>query len=220
MRKPYILWSGVGSILVFFYFINQEGRLIMETKLFDILVYNRSAEEFNEYWNKKYGKILETHYSGDELKEKIAICKEANRPATNWKFQNVIGYISIFAHGYSLFSKLSIDVREKKYIEGKPDIRYDPSTFFGLYVKEEITSEQIIDEFNDLLQCSIKERLPKRYVDLEAWNNTAKLIDWHELFYPKQEETEEDNRSKEEKIRERYELLFGTDVQMPPDVDF
>ena len=41
----------------------------------------------------------------------------------------------------------------------------------------------------------------------------------HALFY-KEEEKQEDNRSIEEKIRERYELLFGTDVKMPSDVDF
>lgn len=176
----------------------------METKLFDILVYNRSAEEFNEYWNMKYRKFLSQHYSGDELKEKISICKDANRPATNWKFQNVIGYISIMKHGYTLFATLSIDVRQKKYIDGRPDIRYDPSTFFSLYVKEQMTSEQILDEFNSLLQKSIKERLPKRYIDLEAWNNTSKLIDWHELFYPKSEEDEETNKTPEEVIIERY----------------
>lgn len=159
----------------------------METKLFDILVYNRSVEEFNKYWDDKYRKLLGQHYSGDELNEKITICKEANRPATNWKFQNVIGYISIFMHGYSLFATLSIDVREKKYIDGKPDIRYDPSTFFSLYVKEEMTSEQILKEFNGLLHCSIKERLSKHYIDLEAWDNIAELIDWHSLFYPGRE---------------------------------
>lgn len=70
----------------------------MEMKLFDILVYNRSEEKFNKYWDEKYEKILVKHYSGDELKEKISICKDANKPSTNWMFQNVIGYISIFMY--------------------------------------------------------------------------------------------------------------------------
>lgn len=192
----------------------------MEMKLFDILVYNRSMEDFNKYREKKYGKLLEPYYSGDELKERIDICKEANRPTTNWKFQNVIGYISIFKHGYSLFATLSVDVRKKKYIEGRPDIRYDPSTFFSLYVKKDMTSEQILEEFNDLLHRSIKERLHKRYIDLEAWNNTANLIDWHELFYPEIEDIDEENKSEEEKIRERYKSVYGIEVHEPPSADF
>lgn len=191
----------------------------METKLCDILVYNRSVEEFNDYWDRKYEKLLSPLYSGEELKEKIALCKDVNRSATNWKFQNVIGYISIMKHGYSLFATLSIDVRQKKYIEGRPDIRYDPSTFFSLYVKEKMTSEQILEEFNGLLHRSIKERLPKRYIDLEAWNNISTLIDWHELFYPKNEEQEECTKSKEEIIRERYMSLWDG-IKMPPDIDF
>lgn len=186
----------------------------MEMKLFDILVYNRSEEKFNKYWDEKYEKILVKHYSGDELKEKIRICKDANKPNTNWMFQNVIGYISIFKHGYYFFATLSIDVRKKKYIEGKSDIRYDPSTFFGLYVNEHMTSEQILNRFNSLLHRSIKERLQNRYVDLETWNNISKWIDWHEVFYPENEKKENINKTLEEVIRERY--LNKEQIDEPP----
>lgn len=199
----------------------QEARLIMETKLIDIQVYNRSIEEFNKYWNQKLSKLYRrADMTDDEWERYLPLIKELNKPATNWKFQNVIGYISIFKHGYSLFATLSIDIRKKKYIEGRPDIRYNPSTFFSLYVKEEMTSEQIRDKFNDLLHQSIKERLPKRYIDLEAWDNMNKLVDWHKVFYPQNEENEKDNRSEEDIIRERYALL-GQSIEMPTlTVDF
>lgn len=96
--------------------------------------------------------------------------------------KDIVGYISISSHGYSLFATLSIDYRE--HIEGKINITYDPATFFSFYVKENMSSEEVWKEFNNLLLVSMQERLIGKRVDLEAWNNISKLIDWHCFFYP------------------------------------
>lgn len=190
----------------------------METKLFDILVYNRSVEEFNKYWDEKFS-ICRHDESDEEWNEKLGMYKLGIGRCSRW-MNSVIGYIHVYQSGIDLITTLSIDCRGKKYIEGRPDIHYDPSTFTRTRTNKNMTSQEILNQFNADLLEGCKRRLRGRYIDLEAWNNTTKLIDWHELFYPKEEEKQEDNRSIEEKIRERYELLFGTDVKMPSDVDF
>ena len=56
-------------------------------------------------------------------------------------------------------------------------------------------------------------------IDLEAWNNTAKLIDWHELFYPQKDADEEENKSEEERILEDYKYLDYSEMTLPT-IDF
>lgn len=201
-----------------FYFINQEERLIMETKLFEILVYNRSVEAFNKYWNNKVG-IYRRDESDEEWVKKAYIYKSCSGRCARW-MNSIIGYIHVYQSGIDLITTLSIDYREKKYLEGAPDIHYDPSTFTRTRTNKNMTSQEILNQFNADLIEGCNERLKGRYIDLEAWNNTAKFIDWHELFYPKEEEIEEENKSEEEKIREKYKLLFGTGIPVPHKADF
>lgn len=193
----------------------------METKLFDILVYNRSVEEFNKYWDNKVG-IYRRDEPDEEWVEKSYTYKLCIGRCTRW-MNSIIGYIHIYQSGIDLITTLSIDCREKKYLEGTFDIHYDPSTFTRTRTKKDMTSQEILNQFNADLIEGCNERLKGRYIDLEAWNNTSKLIDWHELFYPKKEEIEEKNISQEEKIekiREKYRLMFGTGTPVPPKADF
>lgn len=50
-----------------------------------------------------------------------------------------------------------------------------------------MSSEEIITKFRAGLMETIQERLKGRYVDMEAFDNISKLIDWHKLYYSDEE---------------------------------
>lgn len=186
----------------------------MDKRLCDILVYNRSAEEFNDYWNKKVARYRRDE-TDDEWIEKSYIYKSCiGRKA---RFSNsVIGHIHVFqSGGIDLITKLSIDCREKKYLEGAPDIHFDPSTFTRTRTNKNMSSEEILKQFNKDLLEGCKRRLKGRYIDLEPWNNFSKLIDWHEFFYPKSEENEEKGICDEESIMKQYSEYEMNGLKQP-----
>lgn len=160
----------------------------MNKLLFEILVYNRSIDEFNRYWEKKIGK-LRRNETDEEWKDKKVIYKELYHRPTRWK-NSIIGYINIYISGNDLITTLSIDTRSKKRLEGVSDIHVDPSTFTRTRTDSSMSSTDILEHFNSDLVDGCNKRLKGRFVDLEAWNNTSKYIDWHELFYPKRDKNE------------------------------
>lgn len=192
----------------------------METKLFEILVYNRSPKEFNQYWENQINKYRREE-SDIEWKSKFEIYKHIKGRKTRW-YNSVIGYISIVQSNIDLITMLSIDVREKKYLEGNSDIYYDPSTFSRTRTNKNMASNEILESFNTDLESACKHRLKNRYIDFEAWHNFSTHIDWHQLFYPQAGETYEDmndNISDEERIM-REHLPFDGKIQTMPDETF
>lgn len=159
----------------------------MEEKLFDIPVYICPQDEFDKYWDEHYKKMFTKEWiSETEQKEFVSTLREINHKKTAWKYQTIIGYIEIYKHAYDLIATLSIDIRQRKIKGGRPDIYYDPFTFYKLYVKSDMTSSEIISQFRNGLEETIEERLKGRYVDLEAFDNISKFIDWRKMIYPKE----------------------------------
>lgn len=72
-------------------------------------------------------------------------------------------------------------------MEGAPDIFIDPSTFTRTRTYSNMSSTDILERFNSDLLDECKKRLKGHFVDFEAWSNTSKYIDWHELFYSKRD---------------------------------
>lgn len=161
----------------------------MEEKLCEIPIYICSQEEYAKYWDAHYRKLFPIRNRAQkEYDEMIESFKEINHKKTAWYHNAIIGYISIYKHGESLFATLSYDQRKRKIKGGRPDIHYDPITFYSIsYISQEMSSEEIITKFRAGLMETIQERLKGRYVDMEAFDNISKLIDWHKLYYPDEE---------------------------------
>lgn len=156
----------------------------MEEKIFDIPVYICPQDEFNIYWDNHCRKLIAKDWiSETEQKEIVSIFRKSNHKKTAWKYQAVIGYIEIYKHGCNLIATLSMDVRERKVKGGRADIYYDPSTFYKMYFKKDMTSLQIITQFKLGLEETIKERLNGRYVDMESFDNISEYIDWHKMLF-------------------------------------
>lgn len=153
----------------------------MDIKLFDISVYNRPLDEFNKYWNDKV-KQYRGSETDKEWEKKEYIYKEYIGRYTH-PLNSIIGYIHVWQSGtIDLITTLSIDCREKKRLDGTPDILYDPCTFTRTRTRNGMTSEEILNKFNSDLMVGCMERLPGRYIDLEAWNNMSRLVNWADLF--------------------------------------
>ena len=153
----------------------------MDIKLFDIAVYNRPLEEFNKYWNGKVEKNRRSE-TDEEWERMKYIYKECIGRCTH-PLNSIIGYIHVWqSGGIDLITTLSIDCRDRKRLDGVPDILYDPSTFTRTRTRKGMTSEEILNQFNRDLLEGCNERLKGRYIDLEAWNNMSRLVDWADLF--------------------------------------
>lgn len=188
---------------------------MMEEKICDIPVYICSLEEYNKYWNDYYERnFRRTDESEEEwLKRRIEFKQIGHRKVT-WMYQAIIGYIGVYIHGIDLFTTLSIDVRERKIKGGRPNIYYDPSTFFRIRVSRNMTSKEVMDEFKACLKEVSKERLKNRYIDVEPFYNICKLIDWHEVFYS--DDKLEKKRTKTEKLMEMYGIQKLTELPEVP----
>lgn len=160
----------------------------MEEKLCEIPIYICPHEEYSQYWDNHYRQSFPVRErTQKEYDEMITTIKETHHMKTAWYHNAIIGYISVCKHGYDLFTTLSYDIRSKKVKGGYPDIYYDPSTFYKIYVSRKMSSEEIITKFRAGLMETIQERLKGRYVDMEAFDNISKLIDWHKLYYSDEE---------------------------------
>lgn len=156
----------------------------MEEKIYDIPVYICPWEEFNNYWNDYYEKnFRRIDESEEEWIKRRAEFKQISHRRTTWKYQAIIGYISVYIHGIDLFTTLSIDARKRKIKGGRPDIYYGTSTFFSIRVRKNMSSEEIMNEFKLNIKEVSKGRLKNRYIDIEPFYNICKYIDWHEVFY-------------------------------------
>lgn len=176
----------------------------MDIKLFDIMVFNRSIEEFNQYWDRKIEKNRRDE-TDDEWENKSWIYKDLIGRNTR-PLNSVVGYIHIYlSGGIDLITTLDIDCRERMRLDGAPDIRYDPSTFTRTRTNEHMSSKEILDTFNKDLLNGCNERLKRRYIDLEAWNNFSKSVDWHEVIYSCEEQKTEKNTIEE--IQARYKMM-------------
>lgn len=153
----------------------------MDLKLYDIMVFNRSLKKFNEYWDKKV-EICRRQETDEEWQKISSVYKECIGRNTH-PLNSVIGYIHVYkSGGIDLITTLSIDTRERKRLDGVPDIIYDPSTFTRTRIEKGMSSEEILGKFNRDLLTRCNERLPGRYIDLEGWNNMSRLVDWADLF--------------------------------------
>lgn len=175
--------------------------LNLDIKLFDIMVFNRSIEEFNEYWDKRVERNRREETDA-EWENKSWIYKDLIGRNTR-PLNSIVGYIHVYQSGeIDLITTLDIDCRERMRLDGAPDIRYDPSTFTRTRTNKYMSSKEILDTFNKDLLNGCNERLKRRYVDLEAWNNFSKIVDWHEVFCPHKEEEKKEETV--EDIRARY----------------
>ncbi len=183
----------------------------MEEKICDIPVYICSLEKFNKYWNDYYERnFRRTEETEEEWLRRRAIFKQIGHRKVTWMYQAIIGYIGVYIHGIDLVTTLSIDIRERKIKGGRPDIYYDPSTFFKIRVSRDMTSEDVINEFKLDMKEMSKERLKNRYIDVEPFYNICRYIDWHEVFYSEnkvgEKETEVEKIMKMNKFVELPEL--------------
>lgn len=154
----------------------------MIEKIFDIMIFNRPKEQFSEYWEKvvdSYCAMASEEYS----EANRDIIKDMLGRNTKW-MNSVIGYIHIYKSGADLITQRSMDIRQRKRLEGVPDIRYIPSTFTRTTVRKTMSSQEIIQCFNSDLRTACKKQLKGRYIDWTSWDNVSKYIDWHKLFFP------------------------------------
>lgn len=160
----------------------------MKEKLFDIPIYVCPLEEYNSYWEKYYSKqYRRKEDSNFEWKNKLNIIKQIEHRRTAWMYQAIIGYIGVYKQGTDLLTTLSIDIRKRKVKGGRPDIYYDPSTFFRIRIEKDMTSEEIMDKFMSCIDAKKNTRLKNRYIDIEPFCNFCKYIDWHKVFYPEED---------------------------------
>lgn len=181
---------------------------MMEEKLCDIPVYICSLDEYNKYWNDYYEKhFRRVGESEKEWLKRRTEFKQIGHRKVAWMYQAIIGYVGVYIHGIDLFTTLSVDVRERKIKGGRPNIYYDPSTFFRVRVSRNMTSEEVMEEFKKCMNEVSKERLKNRYIDVEPFYNMCKYIDWHEVFYSddKSQKKKMDDE-KAEKMRKFLEL--------------
>lgn len=160
----------------------------MEEKLFDILVFNRSEDKFRSYWKEKVMRYRKKESDEEWEKQYPKLINCFGKP-TRW-MNSVIGYISIYKNDMDIFTTLSIDIRNKKFLEGKPDIYYDNCTFTRFRTNKNMDSKTILDGFNKDLIDITKKELKGRYIDLEAWRNFSKYINWYDVFYSHEEKKE------------------------------
>lgn len=194
----------------------------MMEKICDIPVYICSLEEYNKYWNDYYERnFRRIGESEKEWLKRRAVFKQIDHRRVTWMYQAIIGYIGVYIHGIDLFTTLSIDVRERKIKGGRPDIYYDPSTFFSIRVSRNMTSKEVMDEFKKCMKEMSKERLKNRYIDVDPFYNMCKYIDWHEVFYSederKEKKVEDEKMDKMSKFLELHQLptlnnMFGDKI--------
>ena len=154
----------------------------MNEKIFDIIIFNRSKEEFKEYWEKVIDSYCQTA-SEEFVETNREMLKDTLGRNTRW-MNSVIGYIHIYKSGTDLITQRSIDVRQRKRLEGVPDIRYVPSTFTRTTVKKSMSSQEILQCFNSDLRTACEKQLKRRYIDWTSLDNVSQYIDWHKMFFP------------------------------------
>lgn len=150
--------------------------------LYEIPIYSFPRERVTQFWEDKYSRDISTREDKQEI---VKALKQAGYPANCWKFNEIVGYVSIFLQNQDIVASLAYDARERTVIGGKARIRIDPSTLFRVCIRENRTSTEVMDELKSRIEYESKHHrwLKKRYIYTEAFYNVAENLDWHSIVW-------------------------------------
>lgn len=153
--------------------------------IFEIPVYSYTQEGVEKYWDEFYRKRVSVMgYSYEQENEIIDKLKSVGNDKCIWKYNEVVGYITINIEGRSIVAKLYKDKRRRIRIGGISNICLADFHLFRINIKRTYNSNQIMDMIKYEMDILKKEHhwLRKRYIDMESFYNICPYINWGQIF--------------------------------------
>lgn len=152
---------------------------------FEIPVYSYTKETAQNYWDEFYRKLASgKNYDEDQQNKIITELKNKDYPKHVWKYNEIVGYITINKQGRDIGGYLYKDKHERIQIGGVSKIYLIHPRLFRISVKKTYNASQITYTINKEINLLQKEHnwLKKRYICTEAFRNICSYIDWKQIF--------------------------------------
>ncbi len=153
--------------------------------IFEIPVYSFTQEKVQKHWDKFYRKqISDKGYDDAQQNEIISKLKSIENSKMIWKYNEIVGYITINIQRMDILAMLYKDMRRRIQIGGKCKISLADPSLFRVRVKKLHSSKQIIDMLKSEINMLQKEHywLRKRFIYTETFYNICPYINWDQLF--------------------------------------
>ncbi|GAB5493097.1 MAG: hypothetical protein Phog2KO_33120 [Phototrophicaceae bacterium] len=100
-----------------------------------------------------------------------------------WEYSQIIGVIKLYILGTSIRGETWFVDAKRVTRTMKKKSFYHYGKTFELSVFNQIPSNEIYDAIClELKEASNEEPFRNRYIDLEAFNNIGKFVNWHEIL--------------------------------------
>lgn len=98
-----------------------------------------------------------------------------------WEYNEVIGWLKFYPHGFDLVAEEWYDIRKRKYKDQKRKYVLNKPSAIKVGVNRQDTSEQILSNIYKELKDYQKNH-HNRYVDISKLENIGKFINWRALM--------------------------------------
>ncbi|MDP4119607.1 MAG: hypothetical protein Q8876_00915 [Bacillota bacterium] len=154
--------------------------------IFDIPIYSMPKKEFDRRWNiiknKMYDNFIAHCHTDKSALEGISYCVH---PRDIWKYNQIIGYISVSVSNHSIWfdvyctqdKKMVVDSKTKHFIVNLGAIGCH------FHVNDSMTDEDIRKEILSFLDMIEKDYFHKRFfVDYESFINTINFFNIRKII--------------------------------------
>ena len=161
----------------------------MEKYIFDIPIYRCDIDKHThelENERKKYQRlVVDAHGEeaiGSDFYQRMGEYFDRDHWYP-WRFNEIIGYIRIYAIGYHVKGELWL-IKAKKIRRGLKNKKiFYRGKAFELRCFQTQSSEDIFDTIQlEVVTMQSQERFKKRLIDLSQFREIGPFIDWHGLF--------------------------------------
>lgn len=157
----------------------------MEKVLFEIPVYISSEDNHYKRWSDTKNNYINYLISqGDSSVDASHSFYKIYEYAYYWDYNKTIGFIRIFYDNPSGDLKFKIYVQGKKVIYNKVNkmmFKWINGTDLHVYVRN-LSNDEIIKEIKKKLNYIKKNYFKGKYLDLQAFNNICKYLDFQKII--------------------------------------
>lgn len=159
--------------------------------IFDIPVYRKTHDEFNNEIKTHVAKRVEWIVSHDPQRRPLSlnirnrqlnsVIAESGGP---WQFNQIVGWLRLFAEGYTIgchlwwvdAQRLNLRMRQKRlYLTTSSDV-------LGAYFRKESSPEIFNRLLEQLTNMAAELSYKTRYVDLGIFRRVGPFIDWRKML--------------------------------------
>ncbi len=160
--------------------------LAFERYIFEINVYSCSSDEFYAKRTKKLNEeIQKIELKGGSMpnKQKMLFTKYFQEKYGQWRYSQVIGVIRLYILGTSIRGETWFVEAKKITRTMKKKSFYHYGKSFEISISNQMPSNEIYNSIClEIKHISSEEPFRNRFIDLEAFNNIGKFVDWREIL--------------------------------------